>query len=349
MFIRSLLANKKYMISRRNYLNDYNYKTKKDIDMTVSGSYMNSFDEIKLSNYCFDKYPMENDILELKNKIRKKCKIDKEHEIIIGPGSNGIIQNIIKICFEEKGNLVTPFYTFDQAEYACTACNSLTKRVFMNDDATINFENINNSIDFKTKLVYICNPNNITGIYENVDKILTLASKHKNVLFLIDEGGIEFTNKSSILMYKIPSNILVLRTFSKAYGLANLRLGYLICPKDFYHKYNLKTTIHQVSGVSVFIANKLYSSNDYLKNVAKVNNEKKRIINVLSKKNINFYDSSSNVILTKKVPEHFSDFIKKSNVLLLEIKDQNGINHFRIAIQNKEINDKFIKVLGEKL
>ena len=50
-----------------------------------------------------------------------KNKIITNSEIIIGSGANGLLQNIIKILFKEKGNLITPFYSFDQAEYAVTS------------------------------------------------------------------------------------------------------------------------------------------------------------------------------------------------------------------------------------
>lgn len=346
MFIHSLLLNKKYCLSKRNFLNDYYYQKKGSINMITTGSYLVNHKNKLINKYSLDKYPAEEEFLKLKDQIKKKNKISEKNDVIIGPGSNGIIQNIIKICFQKKGNLVTPFYTFDQAEYACTSYDSITRRTYMNDDGHINFHNIRAAIDKKTRLVYICNPNNITGIYEDYQEILKLVSSYKNVLFLIDESSIEFTNKKSILNYKIADNVLVIRTFSKAYGLANIRVGYLICSKDFSKEYYSKITINQVSGLSLYIANIRYAKQDYLDNVDKVNKERNTIVNELAKYGIDTYESETNVILTKNVPNNFEKFLNANDITLLKVNDQNNIMHYRIAVQEKIINERFIKILG---
>lgn len=347
MCIHSLLKNKNYILSKRNYLNDYNYLNKKEIDMTLSGSYLVNKTKLDLNDFNLDKYPEKASVKKFKNSIKAKNQIKDDFEIIIGPGSNGIIQNIIKICFKKSGNLVTPYYSFDQTEYGCTSYNSITKRVYMNDDGTINYENIDKSIDKKTRLIYICNPNNITGIYEDNKKIIELAKKHSPKLFLIDEAGIEYTKEKSIFSNNLPNNIIIVRTLSKAYGLSNLRIGYLICNKDFSKLYKENITINEVSGLSLYIANKIYNNTNITENINEIISEKNKIIDALKSINIKTYNSKSNVILTINTPDILDKIIKENNISLLKIYDQNKKYHYRIAIQNKEINKKFIEALGE--
>lgn len=349
MFTHLLLKNNKkniYVKSKRTYLNDYLYKKNKKINMISSGSYMCDYKKIEIGDYRFDKYCSKKELVQLKETIKERNYIKDNYEIIIGSGSNGIIQNIIKICFEHRGNLVTTFYTFDEVEYGCTSFNSITKRVFMNDDASVNYKNINASIDRKTKLVYICNPNNTTGIYENPKEIIKIANKNKKIMFLIDEAGIEFTKQKGILEYKIPKNIIIVRTLSKAYGLANLRVGYLICSKEFAKIYYSKTTINEVSGLSIHIANQYYKSNDYKKNVLETNKERIKIEKILIEKGIELYNSSSNIILTKNQPKWFKEYINNNDISLLEVKDNENNIHYRIAVQDKATNQLFIEKIG---
>ena len=173
MFTQLFLKNKEYKISKRDYTCDYSCKNNQKIDMTLSGKYLSNYD-IKIDSSLFDKYPSKEDINKLICEIKKQEKIDRE--IIIGAGANGILQNIIKMLFINEGNLITPFYTFDEAEFAVTSFNGYTKRVYLKD-YNINFDRLYNSIDNKTKMVYICNPNNPTGIYVDSKEILKFSEK----------------------------------------------------------------------------------------------------------------------------------------------------------------------------
>ena len=112
MFIQSLFKNNNYLISNRNYLFDYSKIPSKQIDMTLSGRYLSDYKNLNINIGKWDQYPSYTDIQQLEKEIQKCEKTDQE--IILGAGANGILQNLVKIFFAKKGNLVTPFYTFDQ-------------------------------------------------------------------------------------------------------------------------------------------------------------------------------------------------------------------------------------------
>lgn len=347
MFIRFFLKNKKYIISKRNYLDDYSNNISNKIDMTMSGKYLGKYPNIDISSENFDKYPISQDINILKETIKKKFNI--QNEIIIGNGSNGILQNLIKIYIEKGNNIVTPFYSFNQAEYATTSQKGYTKRVLM-DEENINLDNIICSIDKNTKLVYICNPNNPTGIYLNSKELLKLSEKiykkNKNIKLIIDESSIEFTKSKSILDYKIPSNTIVLRTFSKAYGIANLRIGYMVCNKEIYSKYIKNNTNNEISSIICNIANKIINSNLYKENIELIIKEKNLMINRLNELGIKTYKSNSNIIMTKTTfTQKQIDLIEKNNISLVKVLDINNKIHLRIAIQDIKTNKLFIDIL----
>lgn len=329
------LPKNKYLISKRNYLDDYLNKEKKEIDMTISGKFLVPFP--KLNNEVkYDRYLDSSHLDELIDLIKNKYRINKE--IIIGPGSNGLLQNILKVLMYRGGNLVTPFYSFNEAEYACSSYDGFTKRVFCKN-YELDFEELENAIDRDTKCIYICNPNNPTGIYEDVNKIIEFSKKVK-IPVIVDESCIEFSLKNSILDNDYPDNIIVLRSFSKAFGLANLRIGFMACSKDFKNKYIRKVTINEVSSVAVRSAIEMINNKAVEDNVKKVIEERERIKKELNTRGIECTNSSSNILLTKK------DFEISDKISVVKVYDENHKLHYRIAVQEVEVNNKFIKELN---
>ena len=96
--------------------------------MRISGKYLAHSSNFVIKS-SLDSYPSRIKEKELEQLIKDRYKI--KNDIILGNGSNALLQNIIKILFSkcEKANLVTPFYTFDQAEYGVTSVNCKTKRI----------------------------------------------------------------------------------------------------------------------------------------------------------------------------------------------------------------------------
>ena len=333
-----------YIISTRNFLDDYSYVISRKIDMTMSGKYLGKYPLIDMNLEILDQYPKEEDIQKLENIIRKKNNI--KNQIIIGNGSNGILQNLVKIYVKKNDNLLTPFYSFNQVEYAATSLGATTKRILM-DEEKINFNRILNSIDKRTKLIYICNPNNPTGIYVDPSNIINLSNKvskiNKNIKIVVDESAIEFTNQPSITNYKLPSNIIVVRTLSKAYGIANLRIGYMICNDKEAETYKENVTNHEVSSMLCQIAIQVIESNLYKDNVKLIIKEREKIRQSLKKIGIETYPSNSNVLLTKNyfTPEEIS-LIEDNDISVVKVIDENNKIHIRLAIQEHKTNDSFI-------
>ena len=331
-----LLPKNNYLISQRNYLEDYFNGEKKEIDMTISGKFIVPFPEFNI-DVRYDRYLESTEIDELIALIRNKYAI--KNEIVIGAGSNGLLQNILKVLMHQGGNLVTPFYSFDEAEYACSSYECFTKRVFCKN-YEIDFEGLENAIDINTKCVYICN--NPTGIYEDANKIITFSKKVK-VPVIVDESCIDFSLEKSVLDFEYPRNIIVLRTFSKAFGLANLRIGFMICNEDFKKEYLKKVTINEVSSIAVRCAKKMINNKAVDKNIKKVIKERERLKKELSSLKIECIDSSSSILLTKK------SFKIGDRISLVNVYDENNELHYRIAIQEESVNEEFIRELKRVL
>lgn len=346
MYTQLDLESKIYEISKRDFTDDYaNYKSKK-IDMTLSGKYLYKYPKFTINYSEFSEYPTHKAIEELKNVIIKTQKI-KQKEVIIGTGANGILQNIVKILFKQGGNLVTPFLTFNQPEYAVTSIGGYTKRVYMKNNVEVDINNIMQSIDEQTKMIYICNPNNPTGILMNNKDIIKIANETKKYV-VVDESAIEFSEENSLLNEELPNNIIVIRSLSKAYGIANLRVGYMICSKIFKELYDKNITVNEISGISCEYAKKVLESNNYKKNVKIIKNEREKLQKELEKLGIEFYESKSNILFTKtKLNSNILNELHKNDISVVNTYDKEKIPHIRIAVQDRKTNDIFIEKFKE--
>lgn len=343
MCIQSDSKNDFFEISKRNFLDDYANHESKKIDMTMSGKYLYKYPKFAINYLEFCEYPTHKNVKELTDVIRETQKI-YDKEIVIGTGANGILQNIVKILFSNGGNLVTPYLTFNQPEYAVTSIGGYTKRVYMYKNMKINVSNIIKSIDKETKMIYICNPNNPTGILLSNDKLMKISASTDKYI-VIDESAIEFSNKNSFFYDKMPDNVIIVKSLSKAYGIANLRIGYMICSKKFKSIYDKNITVNEVSGISCQYAKEVLLNNHYKKNVDKILLEREKIMNELKKMGLEFYNSDSNTLFSKNnLKSEFINKLYQNDVSVIKVIDQNKKVHIRIAVQDKKTNQLFIEI-----
>lgn len=342
MCTQSDLENKIYEISKRNFQDDYaNYKSQK-IDMTLSGKYLYKYPKFTINYSKFNEYPTHKMVGELVNTIVKTQKI-KQKEVIVGTGANGILQNIVKILFKQGGNLVTPFLTFNQPEYAVTSMGGYTKRAYMKNIVEVDLKNIIESIDEQTKMIYICNPNNPTGMLMEKANIIEIANKTQKYV-VVDESAIEFSEEKSLIEEELPNNVIVVKSLSKAYGIANLRVGYMVCSKEFKELYDKNITVNEISGISCEYAIKVLESDNYKKNVKMIQDERVKIEKELEKLGLEFYKSKSNILFTKtKLNSDIINKLYKNDISVVSTYDENKNLHIRIAVQDKKTNDIFIE------
>lgn len=342
MYIQSDLENKIYKISKRSFLDDYAHYSSNEIDMTLSGKYLYKYPKFTIDYSDFCKYPTHHIVNNLIHIIKQTQNI-KTKEIVIGTGANGILQNIVKILFNKGGNLVTPYLTFNQPEYAVSTMGGVTKRVFMESDGNISVENIIKSVDKETKMVYLCNPNNPTGMLMSLEEINCIAN-NVNTYVIIDESAIEFSDNRGLSSIETKDNIIIVKSLSKAFGIANLRVGYMICSEKFKRLYEENITVNEVSGISCLYAKKVLLSNNYKQNIKLIIKERKNIEKNLRRVGLEFYPSDSNVLFSKtELNENIIEKFNKNNISAMFVKDEHEKLHFRIAVQDKKTNNIFIE------
>ena len=185
-----------------------------------------------IENYPADKaaiYP-SGDSYYLREKLAERFGKDPE-QFIIGNGANELIAFVIKAFCREGDNIITADKTFAVYEWVAEFSGFEARLVPLKD---FGFDDTGmiKAIDNRTKILFVCNPNNPTGTYWNRSKFKKFMSQvnGKNIV-VIDEAYFEFVEKNDYpdgmkLIDQYP-NLVVFRTFSKMYGLAGLRIGYL--------------------------------------------------------------------------------------------------------------------------
>lgn len=174
------------------------------------------------------RYPDMNAYM-LKTSLSKLYKLKNEN-IILGNGSEGIMAYIARAFVQPGHEILTSQNTFIGFSIIARGVGANLKTVPLTSDYRFDVEALARNITKKTKVIYICNPNNPTGTYitkTEFDYLMSHVPSH--VLVILDEAYFEFAcatpDYPNSMDYRY-DNVITLRTFSKAYGLSGIRIGY---------------------------------------------------------------------------------------------------------------------------
>ena len=215
------------------------------------------------------------------------------------------------------------------------------------------FKYIDNEINkLNPKMVYLCNPNNPTGTIFNKNELEKLIKAHNEVLFVIDEAYIEFNGESLSNIISEIDNVIITRTFSKAFGLASFRIGYILASekniKSIEKIKNPKNipTLSQVAAIAAL--EDLKYTEDY---ITQVNKTKLFLDKELSKYNI-FEEVISNggnfILLKSKNKDNLIKFLTQNEVFVRDLSHIDGLeDFFRITVGNKNQMLKVMEIIEE--
>ncbi|GAF65286.1 histidinol-phosphate aminotransferase [Bacillus sp. TS-2] len=154
----------------------------------------------------------------------------EQNQLIFGNGSDEVIQMLCRALLTKEHNIVTADPTFSQYKLNAIIEGAEVKEVPLKDGVH-QLDEMLKVIDEQTKIIWVCNPNNPTGTYVTEKAFLSFLEKvPKHVLVVSDEAYYEYVEAKdypeTLPLLKEYENLVILRTFSKAYGLASLRVGY---------------------------------------------------------------------------------------------------------------------------
>jgi histidinol-phosphate aminotransferase len=298
-----------------------------------------------------EKYP-DSKCKELRKQIARTFKCDF-NKIICGSGSDEIIQMICQLFLEKNDEVVLPKYSF--LMYRIYAKIVGAKIIFSKEkNFKISVEDIISKISKKTKIVFLANPNNPTGTYLNIDELKNLRKKlNKRILLVIDDAYFEYMMQkdyvSGLKLFKNKNNVFILRTFSKVYGLASLRVGWGYGPKKIIDElYKIKPPFN-VNKIAQLSAIESLKDRAFIKKSVKHNlNWSIKIKKFLENKNINTNKISANFFLLdfdncKRSAKYVAKKLEKKRIILRSMENYKMKNKLRMTIGSSIENRRFIK------
>jgi len=290
----------------------------------------------------------------LKRKLARYSNVEPAN-LVLGNGSDELIDIIIKTFVEEDENIITADITFLEYEIIAQVNGrriiKVPLRYFKYD-----LESIKKKIDRKTKLIFIANPNNPTGTYVTKYEIEEfMRDLPDNVLLVMDEAYDTFIDVDDFpnsLKYIKNKNVIVLKTFSKAYGLAGLRIGYAIARPEFTFYLERVRQPFNTNLLAQAAAIAALDDKKFLRKTKKIILQGKGYLyDSLRKLGIAYVPSVANFILIdvgRDGLDVFKDMLKHG--LIVRDMKQYGLKNFiRVTIGTKKENERFIRVLKKVL
>ena len=177
-----------------------------------------------------NRYP-DNGAAELTQAIAERFRVPPSH-VAVGCGSVGVAQQLLEAVGEPGAEVVYAWRSFEAYPYLSDLAGAASVRVPLRDEAH-DLDAMAEAITERTRLVFVCNPNNPTGtVVHRAELEKFLDRVPEDCLVVLDEAYTQYVTDAEVPdgldLYRDRPNLAVLRTFSKAYGLAGLRVGFLI-------------------------------------------------------------------------------------------------------------------------
>jgi len=286
---------------------------------------------------------------KLKSRI-SEVKGIAEDKIFLGNGSDEIIDLSLRIfCNPGVDKILTFTPTYGMYEVSA-AINDLTViRIPLNDDFQIDVQKARKYFsDSNLKIIFICSPNNPSSNAMNHVDVEQLLSEFNGIL-IIDEAYIDFSEKPSFLkqLNRYP-NLIVMQTFSKAFGLAAARVGMAFSGEAIIRLYNKMKPPYNISSINQqAVLKKLEKLEEYKKQVFRIRKERNRLATLLDKLKIveRVFPSDANFLLIKvKDANKIYNILVNNNII---VRNRNSVidNCLRITVGKKSENDKLINAL----
>lgn len=228
----------------------------------------------------------------------------QDNQLLFGNGSDEIVQIISRTFLYPGVNTVMATPTFPQYKHHALIEGATIKEV-PTIDGYHDLEGMLEKIDSQTKVVWICAPDNPTGTLLSEESIVEFLEKCPNdVLVILDEAYYEYIDEqqriNSIDILSTYKNVIVLRTFSKAYGLANLRIGYGIMSEQLTAKLNIVRAPFNTTTIAQQAAIIALEDQVFIKEVVEKNRAVKQSFQqFLDKIGWHYYDSQTNFLLVE--------------------------------------------------
>jgi histidinol-phosphate aminotransferase len=299
------------------------------------------------------RYP-DADASKLKQVIAEAYGFEMK-QLIVTNGGDELITLVSEAFLDAGDEVVVPEPSFSEYRFAGLLMRAAVKNVPLNLDFSYDIGAILGAVTPRTKIVYLCSPNNPTGtILTRIELQQILDNLPKHVLVVLDTAyshfttGIEYTDGLELVRAGYP--LLVLQTFSKIYGLAGIRVGFGIAPAGIIQSINQVKEPFNVNTLAQAAAIAAVGDNEHVRRTQiLVIEERERLYTALRELGLVYTESMSNFILVELGAEAKSLYERlMANGVIVRYASIWGLpRHIRVSIGLPEENARFIEVLRE--
>jgi threonine-phosphate decarboxylase len=282
------------------------------------------------------------------------------NNVVVGNGSTELIYLFNEVFIEDGYEAVIPVPTFSEYKAAIERFggNMVFIKCISANNFKLNLEELENSVTEKTRIIFLCNPNSPTGwLYEKSDilRIIKFAAD-ENVLVFVDEDYIDFVDDSkrySMADYvKEYNNLFVLRSLTKFFGLAGVRIGFGVGSPDLVNVLKRVIMPWSVNILAMFAAAEAVKDTEFIKKSRLLlSNSKRQMLEMFKTIPwLKIYPSETNFLLIEIIRKdltstQLAEGLAKRGLLIRDCKDFDGLNNrfFRVTVRKPEENRKLVE------
>ena len=277
-------------------------------------------------------------------------------QIVIGNGSDDLIELIVKIFLKPGEEVILPTPTFFVYGFATRVVGGVPIEVARKEDFSLDIDAIINQVTPKTKVIFLANPNNPTANLEPREHLIKILER-LDCIVVIDECYYEFCQETVADLVDSYPNLIVLRSLSKSFGLAGIRVGYAITNENIADYLYRIAQLFPVNKLAIAASRAALKDREYIQyNINQIHQSKQQLIPALEEIGLIVYPSATNFLFlnTKPLGMPSQDLVKslqEKNVLVADFGGKQGLEpyYFRTAIGTPEENQILLKALSSKL
>ena len=284
----------------------------------------------------------------LRQALGGRYQLGSEH-FVVGNGSDEALDIIFKSFLEPGETVLMPYPSYSLHGYFVKINAGKVAQVDLREDFQLDTDAMNSA---EGKIVLLCNPNNPTSNTFRRKDIEVLLEQEDRIV-VVDEAYGEYAGKSFIPDVDKYENLIVTRTFSKAYALAGMRIGYAVSNPELAGVMQRVKTPYSLNRVSEIIAIRALQNQDFVRMAVElVNTERKRLEKGLSDLGFKVFPSEANFILFRSPVDHsrLVRMLSEKGVMIRDFGKNRGLeNCVRTTIGTRKMNDALLSRLEEVL
>lgn len=319
------------------------------------GASKKAIDAIIKTAESIHQYP-ESNLECLKDKIAKYAGVQASNIIIGGDGADEILDVLGKTLIEPGDEFIVPIPSYMYYEFILKIQGAVPVYARWDvEENKLDVQSVLDAVSSKTKIIFLCTPNNPTGGLINKEDIKRVL-ENTDVFVVVDEAYFEFGEVDNIDLLENYDNLLILRTFSKVFGLAGMRIGYAISNPEFIEYMHRVKPVFSLTKLSYVAALATLDDEDYIKKSIETGIESREYLTRNMKKfdKLHVYPSKANYLLvdvrkTGMNSYEFSEELLKRGIIVRDCNSFKGLDEYWIRVSAGTLKEdkRFIEALND--